>query len=139
MTEARISQIAKGKNLNNLSESTINTTTPAAEIESLQRKLEEAEAARRSTEQRLSAVQSVPSSRFGSPKLASPRRLKVEHSGADVHASLASLHCTHCDCSVSREERKSSLSGSCGMLLSRGNILQRYINESSNDAQRKLI
>ena len=52
MTEARISQIAKGKNLNNLSESTINTTTPSAEIESLQRKLEEAEAARRSTEQR---------------------------------------------------------------------------------------
>ena len=33
-------------------------TTPSAEIESLQRKLEEAEAARRSTEQRLSAVQS---------------------------------------------------------------------------------
>lgn len=58
MTEARISQIAKGKNLNNLSEPTINAVSPSAEIESLQRKLEEAEAARRSTEQRLSAVQS---------------------------------------------------------------------------------
>ena len=41
----------------NVAENTINST-PAAEIESLQRKLDEAEAARRSTEQRLSAVQS---------------------------------------------------------------------------------
>ena len=41
----------------NVAENTINST-PSAEIESLQRKLEEAESARRSTEQRLSAVQS---------------------------------------------------------------------------------
>ena len=39
-------------------ESTINVVSPSAEIESLQRKLEEAESARRSAEQRLSAVQS---------------------------------------------------------------------------------
>ena len=39
-------------------EKQINAVSPSAEIESLQRKLEEAEAARRSTEQRLSAVQS---------------------------------------------------------------------------------
>ena len=51
------------RDVQNAHEPTVNATTPAAEIESLQRKLEEAEAARRSTEQRLSAVQSVPSSR----------------------------------------------------------------------------
>ena len=39
-------------------EKQINAVSPSAEIESLRRKLEEAEAARRSTEQRLSAVQS---------------------------------------------------------------------------------
>ena len=79
LSKGRITQIVSESNsLEVKHESSINTTTPAAEIASLQRKLEEAEAARRSTEQRLSAVQSVPSSRFGSPKLASPRRLKVE-------------------------------------------------------------
>ena len=46
------------KDYTKCSENPVNTTTPSAEIESLQRKLEEAEAARRSTEQRLSAVQS---------------------------------------------------------------------------------
>ena len=55
-----------------------------------------------------------------------------------IQASLASLYCMHHELTVSREERKSSLSGSCGMLLSRGNIMQRYIKEYANDAQQML-
>ena len=63
LSKGRITQIVSESNsLEVKHESSINTTTPSAEIESLQRKLDEAEAARRSTEQRLSAVQSVPSS-----------------------------------------------------------------------------
>ena len=47
----RIQQIAQGGR-KNFAENQINAVSPSAEIESLQRKLEEAEAARRSTEQR---------------------------------------------------------------------------------------
>ncbi len=110
LTQQAVSKITK-TDTTKLYEPQVNTTTPAAEIEALQRKLEEAEAARRSTEQRLSAVQSdlaagilaakrlmSPNvrndevvlsdrdgsfpSRFGSPKLDSPRQLRVEQSGA---------------------------------------------------------
>ena len=56
LTPQAISKITK--DYTKCSENPVNTTTPSAEIESLRRKLEEAEAARRSTEQRLSAVQS---------------------------------------------------------------------------------
>ncbi len=49
LTQQSVSHIVKG-NTNNLYESQVNTTTPSAEIESLQRKLEEAEARAKKSE-----------------------------------------------------------------------------------------
>ena len=57
LSKGHTSDIVNQRSSENEHEPTINAIPPAAEIESLQRKLEEAEAARRSTEQRLSAVQ----------------------------------------------------------------------------------
>ena len=57
VSHRRVNQIIAGEEEISR-EQNINSISPAAEIESLQRKLDEAEAARRSTEQRLSAVQS---------------------------------------------------------------------------------
>ena len=58
-------------------------------------------------------------------KLRGPRRLKFEQSGT--------IHCTHNECAVSREEMEPSWVHSCGSFPSRGSTAQRHIKEHSNN------
>jgi transcriptional regulator with XRE-family HTH domain len=63
LSKGHVSDIVNKRSSENEHEPPINSVSASAEIEALQRKLDEAEAARRSTEQRLS-------SRVDSPELA---------------------------------------------------------------------
>ena len=65
--------------------------------------------------------------------------LKVEEPGTGGGVVTLSLYCTQRERTVSREEMVPSRMLSCGSIPSRVSILQRYINESSNDAQITLI
>ena len=81
--------------------------------------------------------------RGDSPKMATPQSCGVGNPDilrvdGSCLSSRASLHCTHHERKVSREERISSWSHSCRSFPSRGNILQRYINECSKYAQQML-